>query len=63
MSNQYKESGNLIRLLHGVSDFKAHKINSILAIGLSFCEKQVEFAYENIDLSIWIYKYKLINHD
>jgi len=33
-----------------IEEFKTHKINSVLAIGLSFFGKQVELMHENLDL-------------
>jgi hypothetical protein len=33
-----------------IEEFKQHKIRSVLAIGLAFCGKKMELAYENIKL-------------
>lgn len=42
--------GSMAKDKQYIEEFKTHKINSILAIGLAFCGKQLELVHDNIDL-------------
>jgi len=50
LQNKAKEALDQIKDQQYFEEFKQHKVNKILAIGLAFFSKQVELVYENINL-------------